>query len=287
MTKFVTGLFLMLCSFSAFALGDSLELKNGSLIKGKYVGGDANTVSFEVGSTVQKYNVADIQTLTFEASTRSVAAAPSAPKLAPRPPAAVRLTPDPESADLSTTQPRSSRTLTVPAGTEINVRMIDSVDSETNRIGDRFQASLEEPLVVDGVTVAPKNANIYGRLSEAKEAGRVAGSSQLKLELTGIVLNGETVPLLTGEYELTGKGRGSNTAKKAAGGAAIGAVIGAIAGGGKGAAIGAGVGAGAGTTINVITKGEQVKVPSETLLSFTLQQPLNLKAPATDDRTGN
>jgi hypothetical protein len=285
MRRAIAGVILGVCSFSAVSLADSLELKNGSLIKGRYMGGDQNTISFEVGSTVQKYSVADIQSLTFDASTRSVAAVPAQPKLAPRP-APVKLTPDPESADLSIPRPRSARTLTVPAGTEINIRMIDSVDSETNRIGDRFQASLEEPLVVDGITVAPKDANVYGRLSEAKEAGRVAGSSQLKLELTGIVVNGETVPLITGEYELTGKGRGSNTAKKAAGGAAIGAVIGAIAGGGKGAAIGAGVGAGAGTTINVATKGEQVKVPSETLLSFTLQQPLVLKTPLSDERNG-
>lgn len=282
MRKAIGGLLLGLCAFSAIAVADSLELKNGSLIKGKYLGGDQNTVSFEVGSTVQKYSVADIQSLSFDASTRTAVAAPAAPKVVPRP-ATVRLTPDPQASDLSVPQPRPARALTIPAGSEISVRMIDSIDSETNRIGDRFQASLEEPLVVDGATVAAKGANVYGRLSEAKEAGRVAGASQLKLELTGIVINGQTVPLVTGEYELKGSSRGSNTAKKAAGGAAIGAVIGAIAGGGKGAAIGAGVGGGAGTAINVMTKGEQVKVPSETLLSFTLQHSVTVSAPSTSD----
>jgi hypothetical protein len=263
--------------FASAAMADTLELKNGSLIKGKYMGGDESTVTFQVGSTVQKYSVADIQALTFDGATRA-AAVPMPPKSAPRPAAPIRLTPDPDATAAETTsvRPVPRNTLTVPAGSEISVRMIDSIDSATNHIGDRFQASLEEPLVVDGVTVVPKDANVYGRLSEAKEAGRVSGASQLKLELTGIVVNGQNVPLITGEYELKGSSRGGNTAKKAAGGAAIGAVIGAIAGGGKGAAIGAGVGAGAGTSINVITQGEQVKVPSETLLTFTLQQPINI-----------
>jgi len=82
------------------------------------------------------------------------------------------------------------------------------------------------------------------------------------------------VPVATGEYELTGKSRGASTAKRTVGGAAVGSIIGALAGGGKGAAIGAGVGGGVGAGSEVITKGDQVKVPSETLLDFTLQQEL-------------
>ena len=124
--------------------------------------------------------------------------------------------------------------------------------------------------------VAPKGADVYGRLEEAKEAGHIQGKSQLKLTLTGIVINGQTVALSTGDYEVAGKSRGTNTAKKVGGGAAVGAVIGAIAGGGKGAAIGAGVGAGAGTAVQVMTKGDQVHVPSETLLEFALDQPITL-----------
>jgi hypothetical protein len=90
------------------------------------------------------------------------------------------------------------------------------------------------------------------------------------------VINGQTYPLSSGDYEVSGKSRGANTATKVGGGAALGAVIGAIAGGGKGAAIGAGVGAGAGTAVQVVTKGDQVHVPSETLLEFTLDQPVSL-----------
>src|SRR5258705_12118944 len=109
-----------------------------------------------------------------------------------------------------------------------------------------------------------------------RNRGRLRAGSQLQLELTGIVINGRTVPVVTGEYELTGKSRGASTAKRTIGGAALGTVIGAIAGGGKGAAIGAGVGAGAGAGSEIITKGDQVKIPSETLLDFTLQQDVSI-----------
>jgi outer membrane lipoprotein SlyB len=90
------------------------------------------------------------------------------------------------------------------------------------------------------------------------------------------VVNGQTVPIVTGDYELTGKSRGASTAKRTVGGAAVGSIIGALAGGGKGAAIGAGVGAGAGAGSEIITKGDQVKVPSETLIEFTLQQDVSI-----------
>src|SRR4029077_16115436 len=100
--------------------------------------------------------------------------------------------------------------------------------------------------------------------------------SELRLELTGIVVNGQTVPVVTGGYELSGKSRGAITAKRTIGGAAVGSIIGVIAGGGKGAAIGAGVGGAAGAGSEIITRGDQVKVPSETLLDFTLQQEVSI-----------
>ncbi len=159
--------------------------------------------------------------------------------------------------------------------------MIDGVDSAENKAGDTFRASLDEDLAVDGVVIIPKGADVTGKLVEVKEAGRLTGKSELKLELTDIFVNNQTYPLVTGEYGVAGEGRGKDTALKVGGGAAIGAVIGAIAGGGKGAAIGAGIGAGAGTAIQVFTRGEQVKVPSETLLEFTLEQDLVVQRPST------
>ena len=163
--------------------------------------------------------------------------------------------------------------VTLPAGTRLLVRMIDSVDSSKNHVGDRFHASLETDLVSDEIVVARKGTDLYGRLAEAKEAGHISSSADLKLELTDMVINGQNYPIITGEYEVKGKGRGGDTAKKVGGGAVLGAIIGAIAGGGQGAAIGAGVGAGAGGAVQIMTRGQKVRVPSETLLEFRLEQP--------------
>jgi len=254
---------IAVCLAATFVWADSLELRNGSLINGKFVGGSENEISFKVGSSVQKYNVADIGSLKFDSETRS--------GNLPVTPANSRLTPP---GIVASTQVPAY--LTITAGARMSVRTIDAIDSTKNHVGDRFQASLEEPLIVDGNIVVAKGADVYGRLAESKTSGTFTGRSQLRLELTGIVVNGQTVPVVTGEYELTGKSRGASTAKRTVGGAAVGSIIGAIAGGGKGAAIGAGVGAGVGAGSEIITKGDQVKIPSETLLDFTLQQDLSI-----------
>src|SRR5580658_9318273 len=160
--------------------------------------------------------------------------------------------------------------VTVPAGTSLLIRMVDSVDSSKNAVGFRFTASLETNLQVAGVVVAPAGTRIYGRLTESNQAGRVGGKSELQLELTDIVIGGATYPLFSSDYSLQGSNSGKRTAKRVLGGAGLGAAIGAIAGNaGKGAAIGAVVG----TTAAVAQKGEKVTIPSETLLEFRLQQP--------------
>jgi hypothetical protein len=151
--------------------------------------------------------------------------------------------------------------------------MIDSVDSSKNHVGEIFHASLETDLAIGDTVVARKGTDVYGRLAEAKEAGHLAGHSELQLELVKLVIDGKEYPLVSSDYSLRGKGRGSDTAKKVGGGAVLGAIIGGIAGGGSGAAIGAGVGSAAGAGVQVFTRGQQVKVPSETLLEFRLQQP--------------
>jgi hypothetical protein len=248
--------------------GDSLALKNGSLIKGKYLGGTESEIEFRVGSTVQHYALTDVVSITFEAPRRAATSSAS-PELAPRPS-------QPQYQSSSTESDTRPSSIKVPSGTRLTVRMIDAIDSDSNQAGDKFSATMEQPLIVDAVTVVPKGADVYGRLTEAKEAGHIQGRSELKLELTGIVVNGQTIPLTTGEYSVAGSSRGASSAKRVGGGAAVGAVIGALAGGGKGAAIGAGVGAGAGTAVQVITKGEQVHVPSETVLEFALQQDVRM-----------
>ena len=166
--------------------------------------------------------------------------------------------------------------VTVPAGTRILIRTIDSIDSSQQKAGYRFNATLETSLQADNMTVAPRGTRVYGVLASASSAGRMKGSSELELELTDIVINGTSYPLLTSSYEIEGKGEGGNTAKKVVGGAGLGALIGGIAGGGKGAGIGALIGGGAGTAVASSKKGQQLSIPSESLLEFRLAQPVDL-----------
>jgi len=254
--RFLAAIALALFYVGA-ASADTLELKDGRVLKGKYLGGTQAVLRFELNGEVQTFNTADIVALTFTGYS-APAAAPSA-AMAP--------------AAASMANSASGGSVTIPAGQSLLVRMIDGVDSSKNHVGDIFHASLETDLTVGNSVVARKGTDVYGRLAEAKEAGHLAGSSELQLELTRIVIDGKDYPVVSSDYTLQGKGRGSNTAKKVGGGAVAGAIIGAIAGGGKGAAIGAGVGSAAGAGVQVLTRGQQVKVPSETVLEFRLQQP--------------
>jgi hypothetical protein len=246
------------------AAADTLELKDGRVLKGRYLGGTQAVLRFEVNGEVQTFNTSEIVAVTFTGGS-----AYSAPISDPATVAATeRRMAAPNAA---TSAPGGS--VTIPAGQSLLVRLIDGVDSSKNRVGDVFHASLETDLTIGDTLVARKGADVYGRLANAQEAGHISGSSELQLELTRMVIDGKDYPVVSSDYTLQGKGRGKNTAEKVGGGAALGAIIGAIAGGGKGAAIGAGVGAGAGGAVQVLTRGQQVKVPSETLLEFRLQQP--------------
>jgi hypothetical protein len=255
--------FLAVLALGLFYVGaaaaDTLELRDGRVLKGRYLGGTQAVMRFEVNGEVQTFNTTDIVALTFTGySGSSAPAASPSPAMAP---------------SNSFAGAPSGGAVTIPAGQSMLVRMIDGVDSSKNHVGDVFHGSLETDLTVGNTVVARKGTDIYGRLAEAKEAGHFSGSSELQLELTRIVIDGKDYPVVSSDYTLQGKGRGSNTAKKVGGLAAAGAVIGAIAGGGKGAAIGAAAGGATGAGVQVLTKGQQVKVPSETLLEFRLQQP--------------
>jgi hypothetical protein len=254
-------------SLAGIALADTLELKNGQIVQGRFLGGSARNIRFEVDGQEQVFPTKDVLNIGFDetASASDAAALSPAGSAAADHPAQQRA--------------RATHAVTIPAGTSLLVRMIDSVDSSTNKIGDPFHASLESPLAVGDTVVAPKGADAYGKLAQAKEAGKISGSAQLTLELTGIRIHGKIVPVESTDYDVAGKGRGKQSAERIGGGAILGTVIGAIAGGGKGAAIGATVGAGAGTAAQVLTHGEQVRIPSETLLEFKLQQDVTARLP--------
>lgn len=192
---------------------------------------------------------------------------PNPPAAQPAPPAAAAPAAPP---------PPQPQQVQIAAGSTITIRMIDSVDSSVNQPGEIFHASLDEPLISGDRVVVPKGADVYVRLVSAKSAGRMTGSSELRLALVKIEYQGESYPLVSSTYALNGSSRGKDTAKKVGAGAVLGTLIGAIAGGGKGAAIGAGVGAAAGGGYQAATHGKQVRIPSETRLDFQLEQPLTV-----------
>ncbi len=172
---------------------------------------------------------------------------------------------------------RSTGGVVIAEGTELTIRMIDSIDSDKNKPGDAFRASLEAPIEVNGQVVVPKGADVEGRVVELKSAGHFTGRSDIALELTGLKVNGRTYALQSDQYSRQGASRGKRTAETVGGGAALGAIIGGIAGHGKGAAIGAAAGAGAGTAVQAMTKGQQIHIPSESVLSFRLTTSLAVR----------
>ena len=121
---------------------------------------------------------------------------------------------------------QTKKRITVPAGTRLLIRMVDSIETTKQTKGYRFTATLETNLQAEDTVVAPRGTTVYGRLAEASSAGSMSGSSGLTLELTDIVINGTAIPLLTSTYEITGRGEGGNTTKKVVGGAGLGAMIG-------------------------------------------------------------
>ena len=165
-------------------------------------------------------------------------------------------------------------TVTVPVGTDIGVTTIDSISSKTNTSGQTFRGTLSSPVVIAGKTVLPSGSGATILLSNSKGAGRIKGSSELEVRLIKIEHAGQTYDVDTSVHNEIGKGRGKQTAVRSGIGAAAGAVIGAIAGGGKGAAIGSLAGGGAGAGFQLATHGQQVTIPSESRLTFSLQSPI-------------
>jgi hypothetical protein len=161
----------------------------------------------------------------------------------------------------------------IPEGTQVTIRIIDNLSSETAKEGDVFHATLEEPIVADGYTLFAKGTDVTGTITFAHSSGRLSDPGELELVLTNIVTNGRSYPISTKPWSLKGESHTKSNVGKIGGGAALGAIIGAVAGGGKGAAIGAGVGAGAGTVGAAATGKKDAKIESEALLSFVTLAP--------------
>jgi len=230
--------------FALIASGaDTLTLRDGRLIGGTYLGGSPRLIKIEAGNQIQTLDIADVVRIEFDSGR--------------------------ERRESDTTPTASSMEL--PAGTKLVIRMIDSVDSERDSVGQTFAASLEEPVMVDGRAVIPRGADVVVKLVDTKESGKIEGRTTLTLDLMSLRVNGRTVDVNTETVTQESSSRGARSAKVIGGTALFGTIIGAIAGGGKGAAIGAGSGAAVGTGAEILTKGQRVKIPSEARLTFSLE----------------
>jgi hypothetical protein len=190
----------------------------------------------------------------------------------------VILRPDPNAQAATAAPPAPARDpVELAAGTNIVIRMIDGVDSERARVGQTFAASVDEAVTgPNGDILIPRGADAVVKLVDAKDSGKLTGRAELTLSLVSVKVDGRSVEINTQSVSRESSSRGQRTAKVAGGTAAVGAIIGAIAGGGKGAAVGAAAGGAAGAGAEVVTKGQQVKIPSETRLSFLLDVPVRV-----------
>jgi hypothetical protein len=244
---------------------DTLRLNNGSELEGTFLGGDARTVRFlDSAGNVQSHSIGDVEGIRFGSAQASAPTAPRAPR-APRAPAPRRAAAAP--------QPARASGITIPAGMVVTVRLIDSIDSDITGEGERFRASIDDPIVVDNQVVIPRNADATVQVVRVSQAGAVRGADEVSLKLFDITVDGQSYELATNYAEVKSKGKGKSTAKTTALTTGVGAALGAIFGGGKGAALGAGAGAGAGVAVSA-SRGRRLRIPSETRLDFVLRAPL-------------
>ena len=176
--------------------------------------------------------------------------------------------------------------VTVPSGTSLPVRLIDTIDSATAQTGDTFHATLDSPIAVDGEVVVPAHYDVEGHIVAAQASGKFAGKALLELQLDRIKVGDRWYNIETDHFKQETGSRGKNTAAKVGGGAVAGAILGGIFGGGKGAAIGSVAGAGAGGGVQAASKKPDIKLSSERILTFSLQQAVTLVPTTKPARSG-
>ena len=237
---------------AAQAIADTLELADGTLLEGDFVGSSNGIVMFNTGDGIEAFPESEVVGIFLS---QGVATAQAQAPAAPAPQAQPSAPPPPQD-------------ITVPSGTRMVIRMADSIDTRRHKTGHRFRGQLEGALVVSGVTVAPRGAFVHGRIVQASSGGRAVGSSEMAIEFTDIMIDDQLYEIAT-----TGlQAKSSNEAGKTAGRTARAAVIGGLISGRSGAKTGAAVGLGA----SILTSGSSINVPAGTILETTLRTPLTV-----------
>ena len=270
--------------FSATAWADQIILKDGTVYSGKFVRGDSGMIDFRILGRIESFSISEIDQIIFKDSepggSTSIQPAPAPDSPVQTEPVVVESQRQIPAMNRESPQASiSGSEATFPPGTPLVIRTSAEINTERNRVGDVFDASLDEALVAGDRTVFPRGATVRGKIAYARESGKISGQPQLILELTDLVADGRSFMVRTSDYQEVGASRGRRTAATVGGTAALGAIIGAIAGGGTGAAVGAASGAAVGTGVQVLTKGEVLRIPAETILEFKLESVLKAEIP--------
>jgi hypothetical protein len=247
----------VLIAVSAFSLAnvfaDTIELADGTLLEGDFVGSSNGIVMFNTGDGIEAFPEDEVAGIFLSQGVATRQAE------APPPPAAKAQAPAPA--------PRATN-VTIPSGTRLVLRTSDAIDSRRHQAGHRFRAQLESAIVIDGITAVPRGAFVHGRIAQASQGGRAVGSSSMAIEFTDLMINDQLFEIATdGMQAKTG-----NEAGRTAGRTARSAVIGGLIGGRSGARTGAAVGVGA----SILTSGASINVPAGTILETRLRVPVTV-----------
>ena len=225
--------------FGASLMADTLELSDGTILEGDFVGSSNGVIMFNTGDGIEAYPEDQVAGLFFSSGAENAAAQASAP---PAP------------------------ALTVPVGTRLVIRTVEDVDTRRHGAGHRFRGQLENAIVVDGVTVAPRGTFVHGVIVAASRSGNVAGSANLSMEFTDLLINDDLYPIATTALQSQSANEAGRTVRRTARAAAVGGLIDGSSGARTGAKVGAGV--------SILTSGSSINVPRGTLLETSLRTPL-------------
>ena len=235
----LTGVMATLAAGLLFA--DTIELADGTLLEGDFVGSSNGIIMFDTGDGIEAFPESEVVGIFFSSGVDTAAQLVNAPPTAE---------------------------VTVPAGTRLIIRTSDTIDSGQHGVGHRFRGQLEGSIVIDGVTVAPRGTFVHGRIAQAQQARRAVGSSELSVEFTDIVIDDQFFPIATGGLSAQTGGEAGRTVGRTARAAAVGGLI----GGSSGARTGARVGVGA----SILTSGASVNIPRGTIVETNLTAALTL-----------
>lgn len=253
----LVSLMMTVFLFSGALFADTLILKGGQQVKGKFVGRTTDAVRFEVGGQVREFKNVNVQSVEFGSS-----------QVPPEKPAAVsEEAPTQPSLELPTGTPEiaGKRNVTLPPGTRVVVRTDSAVDSGRHRTGHSFTSRLETDLVRQDVVVAPKGSLVYGQLVDVKSPGSVAGGSEMTITFTGLLINNQMKPLSVAQIKAVSDGRTRRNAEATS--------EETVLRDGTGRPYGTTIPGKAGAVLPVPTRGSQINIPAGTVLEFQLAGP--------------